>query len=203
MPRVSAGDDPVNSSDATGDFAEFCGEPIFPEVMSAGVILYVPGASGPAPTPPAPLSADSTPSQWALAILSGLGFTTGRLDIFAVDAWEEAEHSTDWYDDPDTNNPLDTSLICCHGTSTNSSGVKAYPTPAEGLEATVLTLKLPSYFDPLKDVFRRTDSDPGDALADLLATPTFVNGWTSVDSGYEQSEYDVEVRTGLAWSPPR
>jgi hypothetical protein len=202
QPYAYASDDPVNEGDPSGDSVELClqlASFVQPEVPP---VLEPVGGGGGAPQSPTPptLTANSTPTQWSSAILSGLGFANGRYDIFAVDGWEEAEHSTDWYDDPDTNNPLDTSLICCHGVTENSSGVKAYPTPADGLRATILTLQLPPYFAPLKNVFRKSDSDPGDALADLLATPTFVNAWTSNDSGWERGEYDHEVSTGVPWS---
>ena len=136
QPYAYASDDPVNEGDP-GGLAELC--------LPLASFIYgrktAPGSRtgrwwgwrSPVPPTPPTLTANSTPTQWSSAILSGLGFANGRYDIFAVDGWEEAEHSTDWYDDPDTNNPLDTSLICCHGVTENSSGVKAYPTPADGL----------------------------------------------------------------------
>jgi hypothetical protein len=182
-----AGDDPVNGADPSG-------QDWLPSVGG--------GAScPPSTTPTAPtLTANSTPSQWSLAILSGLGFATERLDVFAVDAWEEAEHSTDWYDSPQTNNPLDTSENCCAWTSESSHHIKSYPTPADGLKATLLTLEQTWAFGPLKHVFSRGDADPGQGLYDLLsdAKSEFPIAWPD-DATYELGEYNVEVREGVPW----
>jgi len=142
-----------------------------------------------------------------------MGWPLSQENIFAFDAWEEAEHSTNWGPtDLDAYNVLDTTLIVgtntpagmsvCPGESSYvpGCGVQAYPDASTGLIATVQTLQENQYICPLNVVFSAADPNPGATLSALLSEPPFINGWTPADSGFVASEYTTEIDTDEAWS---
>lgn len=157
------------------------------------------------------LNATSSPSQWAEAVLRNMGWPVTQDNVFAFDAWEEGEHSTDWGPaDPDAYNPLDTTKIhnshpvgqdLCPDApiTTPGCGVQAYNTAKDGLSATVVTLREAQYRCFLNAVFSGADENPGDTLANLLTEAPFAGSWPG-DAAYVQSEYNVEVQSGQPWA---
>lgn len=80
--------------------------------------------------------------QTAQAIALGLGAIPTPTNLKLLAAWSYCEKphyaggSWQW------NNPLNTELACCGWTGNgNSAGVKVYPTPSAGIQATVTTLR--------------------------------------------------------------
>jgi hypothetical protein len=79
------------------------------------------------------------PTGWESDILSALGDPVGEPNISNLDTWQAAEGGST--DNPDSYNPMNTTLDEPGAVSTNSVGVKAYPDWATGLEATVSTIE--------------------------------------------------------------
>jgi RHS repeat-associated protein len=185
-----------NSVDDDPNLDQWCG------IVDASTLSGHTSAAG--------LSATSSPSQWAVAVLNAMGWPTSQNNVFAFAAWEEGEHSTDWgAADPDAYNPLDTTLadhshpvgsdLCSSAPiTTPGCGVQAYSAAKYGLAATVATLKESQYLCYLNAVFSSVDTDPGGNLATLLSEPPFVGSWPG-DSAYVASEYGVEEKRGKAW----
>jgi peptidoglycan hydrolase CwlO-like protein len=76
--------------------------------------------------------------EWASAVLPALGAGTGRENMIAIVAWEAAEGAEATW------NPLATTKDMPGATTYNSHGVKNYRSMEQGIEATKLTLELPS-----------------------------------------------------------
>lgn len=73
-----------------------------------------------------------------LAVIAGLGGQANGDNVLALTLWAQAEGAPDW-----RNNWLNTTMPGYGGVSVNSVGVRAYPTFAKGVAATVATLKQP------------------------------------------------------------
>jgi peptidoglycan hydrolase CwlO-like protein len=76
--------------------------------------------------------------QWASGFLSSLGAPTSRNNMIAVVAWEAAEGTQATW------NPLATTKDMPGATRYNSHGVKNYRSREQGVEASILTLRLPN-----------------------------------------------------------
>jgi hypothetical protein len=163
QPYAFTGDDPVNKSDPSGLMVnQGPGHPIAgvssasavqsDQVGVANSVLYQ------TPSSPIQLTASSSPSQWSEAILITMGLDPSTDNVYAVNGWEESEHSTDWgAGDPNLNNPLDTGQHVPGATPPpggcgNNGGycIWAFKTPEEGLLATFETLELTSYLAALQ-----------------------------------------------------
>ena len=103
-----------------------------------------------------------TPLIWAESILAAMGWPETQSNIDAMVAWEAAEGGN--WENPDSANPLDTTMDAPGARSTNSAGVKAYTSWAQGLAATVATLKL-SYYPGIRAAFAS-----GNAASTLVPT---------------------------------
>ena len=96
--------------------------------------------------------------QTAAAILQALGVPPNATSLKLLAAWS-------WCEKPHTpggswqwNNPLNTTEPGYGGVSVNSVGVKAYPTPAQGIAATVATLTN-GYYPTLVHALRTGNAD--------------------------------------------
>ena len=76
--------------------------------------------------------------EWAAGFLSTLGAPGGRENLIAMVAWETAEGTEATW------NPLATTKDMPGATTYNSHGVKNYVSKGQGIEASILTLKLPN-----------------------------------------------------------
>lgn len=88
--------------------------------------------------------ASTSETDWIKAFLTALGAPQSQANITSLTSWINRE--SPWNNQaPDgalyTNNPLNTSEAASGATSINSSGVKKYTTAAEGIGATVLTIR--------------------------------------------------------------
>lgn len=76
--------------------------------------------------------------QWASSFLGSLGAPTSRNNMIAVVAWEASEGTQATW------NPLATTKDMPGATRYNSHGVKNYKSKEQGVEASILTLRLPN-----------------------------------------------------------
>lgn len=84
--------------------------------------------------------------QTAQAIINALGGVPTVTNLKLLAAWSYCEKPHDAGGSWQWNNPLNTTETCCGWTgNANSVGVKIYPTPAEGILATVKTLQNGDY----------------------------------------------------------
>lgn len=79
------------------------------------------------------------PSGWETDVLIALGAPVTPNNIHNLDVWQKAEGGSTM--NPDSYNPLDTTLPATGSHPTNSVGVQAYPNWQTGLFATVHTLQ--------------------------------------------------------------
>jgi murein DD-endopeptidase MepM/ murein hydrolase activator NlpD len=111
-----------------------------PNLINVGERLEIPGGTG--TPPPVTTTVLITGSQTTVneAILTGLRapITTANMDSLV--AWE-AHEEPGWSEDSVSHNPLNTTLSMIGAWNINSAGVKQYPTWAEGIQATVNTIK--------------------------------------------------------------
>ena len=133
-----------------------------------------------------------TPLIWAESILAAMGWPETQSNIDAMVAWEMAEGGN--WENPDSANPLDTTMPMPGARSTNSAGVKAYTSWAQGLAATVKTLQLSAY-GPIRQAF--ASGNASNFLPSALnQTPWGTSGSTVAgilsSKGYQQ----YELRTG-------
>jgi hypothetical protein len=91
------------------------------------------GATGPAGS-----ASDTHSTQWAKDFLTTLGAPTSQANINSIMAWISKEGNLPTVDQF---NPLDTTEAGYGGMSTNSDGVRTYPTWQAGINATVTTLQ--------------------------------------------------------------
>ena len=75
--------------------------------------------------------------QYAASVLKGIGAPVNPKNINTFIGWANAEGGTNWQ----RNNPLNTSEGAGATSTFNSAGVRGYPTPQTGIQATVKTLK--------------------------------------------------------------
>jgi hypothetical protein len=112
-----------------------------------------------------------TQVTWAQAFLKSLGVPLTADNVAAVVAWEMAEgghwYNTAYY------NPLNTTQSMPGATVFNSVGVKAYTSWAQGLKASVITIRN-GYYGSILDALRR--GDDAQAVADAVASSPWGTG---------------------------
>lgn len=84
-------------------------------------------------------------SNWATGILQAISAPCSTNNINKMMAWNACEGNLQGHSGTGINNPFNTTLDCCGGSSVNSAGVKNYPTMTAGIQATVQTLGSPRY----------------------------------------------------------
>jgi biotin carboxyl carrier protein len=102
-------------------------------------------------------------SEWQSQILRGVGAPITPANLQVVDAWQRAEGGTA------LNNPFNTTQLAPGASSYNSVGVRNYPTPQAGIDATIQTLRNGRYQNVL-DALRQGTSAMGTAQA-IAASP--------------------------------
>jgi peptidoglycan hydrolase CwlO-like protein len=112
-----------------------------------------------------------TQVTWAQAFLKSLGVPLTADNVVAVVAWEMAEgghwYNTAYY------NPLNTTQSMPGATVFNSVGVKAYTSWAQGLRASVITIRN-GYYGGILDALRR--GNDAQAVADAVAASPWGTG---------------------------
>lgn len=84
-------------------------------------------------------------SNWIGGILSSLNAPGSNNNVNKLNAWNACEGNLSGHSGLGINNPFNTTLDCCGGSSINSAGVKSYPTMTAGIQATVQTLQAARY----------------------------------------------------------
>jgi hypothetical protein len=79
------------------------------------------------------------------SILTGLTAPTSFNNQNKLVAWNNCEGNLAGHSGAGINNPFNTTLDCCGGTSVNSAGVKSYPTMTAGVQAILQTLQAKRY----------------------------------------------------------
>jgi hypothetical protein len=82
---------------------------------------------------------------WITGILNGLNAPASSNNTKKLTAWNACEGNLQGHSGLGINNPFNTTLNCCSGTSVNSAGVKSYPTMTCGIQATLQTLQASRY----------------------------------------------------------
>jgi peptidoglycan hydrolase CwlO-like protein len=112
-----------------------------------------------------------TQVTWAQAFVKSLGMPITADNVAAVVAWEMAEgghwYNTAYY------NPLNTTQSMPGATIFNSVGVKAYTSWAQGLKASVITIRN-GYYGGILDALRRGNDAQG--VADAVAASPWGTG---------------------------
>jgi peptidoglycan hydrolase CwlO-like protein len=112
-----------------------------------------------------------TQVTWAQAFVKSLGMPITADNVAAVVAWEMAEgghwYNTAYY------NPLNTTQSMPGATIFNSVGVKAYTSWAQGLKASVITIRN-GYYGGILDALRR--GNDAQAVADAVAASPWGTG---------------------------
>jgi peptidoglycan hydrolase CwlO-like protein len=112
-----------------------------------------------------------TQVTWAQAFVKSLGMPMTADNVAAVVAWEMAEgghwYNTAYY------NPLNTTQSMPGATIFNSVGVKAYTSWAQGLKASVITIRN-GYYGGILDALRRGNDAQG--VADAVAASPWGTG---------------------------
>ena len=112
-----------------------------------------------------------TQVTWAQAFVKSLGMPMTADNVAAVVAWEMAEgghwYNTAYY------NPLNTTQSMPGATIFNSVGVKAYTSWAQGLRASVITIRN-GYYGGILDALRR--GNDAQAVADAVAASPWGTG---------------------------
>ena len=112
-----------------------------------------------------------TQVTWAQAFLKSLGVPLTADNVVAIVAWEMAEgghwYNTAYY------NPLNTTQSMPGATVFNSVGVKAYTSWAQGLRASVITIRN-GYYGGILDALRR--GNDAQAVADAVAASPWGTG---------------------------
>jgi peptidoglycan hydrolase CwlO-like protein len=112
-----------------------------------------------------------TQVTWAQAFVKSLGMPMTADNVAAVVAWEMAEgghwYNTAYY------NPLNTTQSMPGATIFNSVGVKAYTSWAQGLKASVITIRN-GYYGGILDALRR--GNDAQAVADAVAASPWGTG---------------------------
>lgn len=131
-----------------------------PNLITVGTRLVIPSASSSPPPPPATTTVLLTGSQTTVneAILTGLRAPTTTANMNSLVAWE-AHEEPGWSEDSVSHNPLNTTLSMIGAWNINSVGVKEYPTWAEGIQATVNTIK---FYPLILQAFRSGNGLIGD-----------------------------------------
>jgi len=129
-------------------------------------------------------------ADWRALLLSKMGAPNNNVTSLALYYWAASEGMPAW-----ENNWLATTLSCCGGHSVNSVGVKAYPTVADGVQATWQTLEFGAY-SSVVSTFRQGKS--------LTAIYDAINGspWCG---GCQNGHYPValyDYLTGRGGGPP-
>lgn len=149
------------------------------------------GSSGGGGSAPATSQA-ATPLWFATSILSAMGWPQTQSNINAMVAWEEEEGGN--WENPDSYNPLNTTMDASGAVSTNSQGVKKYTSWGQGIQATVATLKLPAYAG-IRSAFASGNASQSLPAA-LTASPWGTNG-AGVASILNSGSYgSYETKTG-------
>ena len=112
-----------------------------------------------------------TQVTWAQAFLKSLGVPLTADNVAAVVAWEMAEGGH-WYNAA-YYNPLNTTQSMPGATVFNSVGVKAYTSWAQGLKASVITMRN-GYYGGILDALRR--GNDAQAVADAVAASPWGTG---------------------------
>lgn len=117
--------------------------------------------------------------EWAASFLSTLGAPGGRENLIAMVAWETAEGTEATW------NPLATTKDMPAATTYNSHGVKNYVSRGQGIEASILTLKLPNRgYEPVlarlrdgSDAMKTAEAIRGSLWCSGCAGGTYVVGF--------------------------
>ena len=148
------------------------------------------GSSGQGSAPAT--AAAATPLWFATSILSAMGWPQTQSNINAMVAWEEQEGGN--WNNPDSYNPLNTTMDASGAVSTNSQGVKKYTSWGQGIQATVATLKLPAYAG-IRQSFESGNASQTLPAA-LTASPWGTNGAGVASILGSQSYLSYETQTG-------
>lgn len=106
-------------------------------------------------------------TTWEADILNGIGAPTSSNNVGKLNAWNRCEGNKAGGSGLPINNPFNTTLNINAGTSVNGAGVKAYPSWAAGLQATVQTLQGGAY----KAIVQNLTSDgPFDQFASAVGS---------------------------------
>lgn len=135
------------------------------------------GANTPSPTPAPGTTPPSPPpinGTWQQSILAGIGAPQTANNIAKLTTQNQCEGNLAGQSGLPINNPLNTTLDFGGGVSINSAGVKAYPTLAVGIQATVETFNNTAAYQALKQ--NLVDDGSG---ADYAALLTAAGTWTS------------------------
>ncbi len=112
-----------------------------------------------------------TQVTWAQAFVKSLGAPMTADNVAAIVAWEMAEGGH-WYNTAHYN-PLNTTQSMPGATVFNSVGVKAYTSWAQGLKASVITIRN-GYYGGILDALRR--GNDAQAVADAVAASPWGTG---------------------------
>ncbi len=112
-----------------------------------------------------------TPSSWAAALLSAGGWPQSGCNLGAITAWEAAEGGN--WENSAAANPLDTTQREPGSWSINSVAVQAYPSWAEGFQATLTTLGYAAY-GGIRSALAA--GDDAQAVADAVAASPWGTG---------------------------
>jgi len=112
-----------------------------------------------------------TQVTWAQAFVKSLGMPMTADNVAAVVAWEMAEGGH-WYNTA-FYNPLNTTQSMPGATIFNSVGVKAYTSWAQGLKASVITIRN-GFYGGILDALRR--GNDAQAVADAVAASPWGTG---------------------------
>ena len=111
---------------------------------------------------------------WQSDILAGIGAPQSASNIRKLSAWNQCEGNKGGASGVPINNPFNTTLSCCGGTSVNSAGVKAYPSWSAGLQATVSTLQSGFYVRIVNNL--RSDGSFSDFASSVGSSPWGTSG---------------------------
>lgn len=114
-------------------------------------------------------------SSYQTMILSALGAPTSQNNISKLAGWNQCEGNEQGASGLGINNPFNTTLSCCNATgSVNSAGVKAYPSLADGVNATVQTLQSSLYTAIVQNL--QSDGSPDAFAAAVGGSPWGTSG---------------------------
>ena len=130
---------------------------------------------------------------WAVELFSRMGWVAQRNNLTAEVAWETAEGGG--FGNIAANNPTNTTQYEPGCWVVNSVGVKAYPTAALGMQATVTTLLYPAY-----DSIRADMAD--NAAPDVIAAAIGASPWGTPGGLIAECVPESAAAIDKYWTPP-
>src|SRR3974390_2030429 len=125
--------------------------------------------------------------DWRNLLLSKLGAPQSNTNLYALNLWAASEGTPSYI-----KNWLATTLVCCGGSQYISSGVQQYPTVADGVEATYLTLVGGGY---------------SKVVAEFQVGTSLYGIWDAINSspwcsGCQKGHYPIAWYNALGSNPP-